>query len=116
MTDITYSDYWTEIQSIVETTFEECREHQREPSEQLHETIDGHEWVIYTHSNHDVLKVSPNDGYAISEGLSTGLDDNGGIAFSQLAFGAMYADCMEHALPDGCDWNEIPEQAEAPTE
>lgn len=73
MTDLnTQYEYTTEIkelaESIVETAYNEYDEvTDQESAEELindtllHETIDGHQWVIYCAYNDDVLKYSDND-------------------------------------------------------
>ncbi len=94
MTDISYSEYWIEVCALAQSITEEAKEYDRDISEVLHETIDGHEWVIYTHSNFDVSKHSPNsdawqDCYESGE-----LPDN----FDAIrAFCALEADVREHS-------------------
>ena len=107
MTEISYREYWAEIESICTSTLEECREHQRIPHEQLWETIDGHEWVIYTHSNFDVMKHSKNDGYSAENFGVESITQDGALKTEAIAFGCLYGDCIENA---DFDWNEIPEQ------
>lgn len=73
MKDITRTSYNDEIRSIadnlVSEAMEQC-ENNRDKAEEaisdsmLHETIDGHQWVIYTAYNLDVLKHSEShDAY-----------------------------------------------------
>ncbi len=74
MSEITQSEYWAEIQSLAqglidealehgphgkEATADELRDHIHDAA--LHETIDGHQWVIYNWAHSYVLRHSPND-------------------------------------------------------
>lgn len=73
MTDITRTSYNEEIRSIADELVKEAMEqcdNDREDAEEaindrmLHETIDGHQWVIYTAYNMDVLRHSDSsDAY-----------------------------------------------------
>ena len=110
---ITENGYWQEIREIVDGIVDEIRTENAGCSvdilrdaayERLWETLDGHQWVIYTHYNYQVLSISPNDGYAISEWGSEGIVTDGVLATDRMAFGAMFADCMER-LGDA-DWEE----------
>jgi len=101
---ITEQGYWAEIRSIVDEIVSEVK--QAEPDgdadswresadERLWETVDGHQWVIYTYYHYQVLQISPNDGYSIENFGSEGLVENGSLDTAKLTFGALYADCME---------------------
>lgn len=113
MNQITEQEYSCQIREIVAEVFNEAREQDREPLEILSEMIDGHEWVIYTHYNMQVLMHSANGDYCLENFGSESLVIDGNINWCGLAYGAMYGDCMDTHLPDGLDWNEIPEQEEA---
>ena len=99
-------EYWDEVRSLAAGMVEEIRAEAKENdwdedqareamNERAWETIDGHQWVIYTHYNYDVLRFSPNDGYSIEEFGSEGIVDDSGLRTDKLAFGALYADVME---------------------
>lgn len=110
-------EYWSEIKSLAETmvtetfewlddkpdmTKEECFEATMDEINDhvLHETIDGHQWVIYSGYNLDVLKHSNNPDYMTD---NFGDDMAGSILSEQglsslhtsLAFWAMYADVQD---------------------
>lgn len=110
------NEYWKEIKSIAANLVSEAmqeKDNDREEAEEyindsyLHETIDGHQWVIYYSYNDDVLKYSDNDeayqdcysnedlGALVAE---KGLDD----AKTMMAFFAMYQDVQNH-LSDAFD-------------
>lgn len=68
MDNITQSSYNEEIEGLASNIAEELLEEYetREEAEdyvydRIHETIDGHQWVIYYAYNNDVLKYSDND-------------------------------------------------------
>ena len=119
MADMTQREYWDEVESlaksITEETFDylddedkadvrengfDANDNAREAlHERLWETIDGHQWIIYTSYNFDVLRFSDNEEYAIvnfgAESVLT--EDKDGIKWAALAFGALYADVQEHS-------------------
>ena len=92
------ADMVTEVMQETDNNREEAEEIINDS--RLHETIDGHEWIIYYAYNDDVLRFSDNDeaykdiycdedlGRLISEG---GLDS----AKTMMAFWAMYQDVQE---------------------
>jgi len=66
----------------------------------LHETIDGHQWVIYNGYNMDVMKYSRNEDYYIDnfgdEDAGQALKERGLSGLHNvIAFWAMYADVQE---------------------
>jgi hypothetical protein len=58
----------------------------------IHETLDGHQFVIYTAQAQEVLFISSNDGYGAEEGL---VNFSNGIPWEQLAYWAMRQDLLE---------------------
>jgi len=104
-------------ESIVETAYNEYDEvTDRETAEELindrllHETIDGHQWVIYNSYNASVMSFSDNEDYYID---NFGTEDAGivlkerGLSglHNAIAFWAMYADVQEEleSALDKCD-------------
>lgn len=67
MSDLTLSEYSKEVSALAEAIAKEAVEYNRDVSDVLHETIDGHRWVIYTAYHFDVLQHSPNDGAYFDE-------------------------------------------------
>ena len=96
---MTRHEYWAEVASLAETILEEGRaEGQSDDeiaSERLWETIDGHQWVIYTAYNYEVLAISPNNGYSVENFGVESVVQDGGLNTAALAFGALYADVSE---------------------
>lgn len=104
MSDITYQTYWQEVLSLAESTLQEVTDEHPDASEdelredlqeRLWETVDGHQWVIYTANHYPVLHYSNNDAYAIEEWGTDGLIEDGQLRTDRLAFGALYADVSE---------------------
>jgi hypothetical protein len=64
-------------------------------SERLHETIDGHKWIIYTRFHDDILLHTRSDNYGFDNGLidtkisSIGESEN---LKAVIAFWAFYGD------------------------
>ena len=109
MSNITSSQYWTEVKSlanqIAEDAMAQC-DNNRDEAEELitdslmHETIGAHQWVIYNAYNLDVLQYSDNSEYYID---NFGADDTALILkerglnglHQDLAFYALFADVQE---------------------
>ena len=104
-----YHEYWTEINSLADSIA--CEAMQDNDSDidaarddiwdsRLHETIDGHQWVIYYSYNLDVIAHSDNDDYMVdnfgSEALEHSLKEGGldGLHMA-IAFWCMYADVAD---------------------
>ena len=103
------NEYWTEIKGIAAdlvTEAMEQAENDKDKAEELindsllHETIDGHQWVIYYGYNLDVIKYSDNEGYYNdnfgAESLAASLEQGGlDMLHCHIAFWCMYADVQE---------------------
>jgi hypothetical protein len=115
------SAYWLEVNAIAAALVFECMsecDNDREEAEELlndsrlHETIDGHQWIIYYAYNLPVLNYSDNTEYGIDNGLvdcqvikDRSLND----FHTALAFWALYAD-VQNALDVA--FNDFEEKAE----
>tara|TARA_R100000458_G_scaffold115_1_gene74 strand:+ start:356 stop:736 length:381 start_codon:yes stop_codon:yes gene_type:complete len=116
MSTYTSSEYRTDCRELAESIFEECIEADLEATpdelrealqESLWESVDSHESVIYTWRAQLVVAHSPNDDYALTEfGPESVLLDDGGVNWSAMAHGAMYADVSEHLWPLYEEWEE----------
>ena len=113
MNEMTREAYWAEVRSCAESILSETREYfdggdwQDALQRRLHETIDGHEWIIYTHRNREVLVHASNpDAYAEEFGgtPATGPGDDA-VNWAVLAYAALYADVRDH-LSDLDAWDE----------
>lgn len=104
--DTMREDYWTDVRGVVSDVKgelaaklkagEEAESLQDWLDTYIHETIDGHERVIYTHQAQETLLVSENDGaYFDDMGSAEGAFDRDGVKWSLLAFSAFKADVLE---------------------
>jgi hypothetical protein len=96
---MTRTEYQNEIASIVEDIKDEIRENGGSMQDRVHESCNGHRWVIYTAYNYDVLANSNNAECGVNDGL---VDANeaikeGGLSklTAQLACCAMMQDVSE---------------------
>jgi len=116
MSEITHTEYWKEVNELAESIVSEAmsdNDNDRQAAEEdiydsrLHETIDGHQWIIYNAYNLDVIKNSDNEDYYES---NFGGDDivaslkEGGIdnLHTVMAFWCLYADVSDK-IPDALD-------------
>ena len=121
MDDITQQSYNKEIESLAyDIAAELLEEHDndREQAEdnaydRIHETIDGHQWVIYYAYNLPVLEYSDNAYYADEQGLigENPLENGLNSFHTMLAFWAMNADVSE-AMEKAFDWALQPNEGE----
>ena len=106
--NIAEHDYNKEVQSIAEGLVNDNKADYegKEALEEaindtlLHETIDGHQWVIYYAYNLDVYEHSSNRDYAVDnfgdDWLQHTIKENGLQGLHQgLAFWCLYADVQE---------------------
>ena len=109
--NITRSEYWTEVNALAVSIVEEAMRYNDNDPEAaeaaindrisglaLHETIDGHQWIIYCAYNLDVLQHSDNDEYfEFNIGGADEILRDGGIGqlHTVMAFYALYADVHE---------------------
>ena len=124
---ITSAQYYNEVNTLAKIIAEEAMQqsgNNRSDAEELindtllHETIDGHQWIIYYAYNLDVYQHSDNSSYLIdnfgNEETGTILQENGidGLHCA-LAFWALYADVQEK-ISDALDEieNNIGEETE----
>lgn len=95
--EITYRDYWTEVAGLAKQITEEAKEYDRDIFDVLHETIDGHNWVIYTCKAQSIISHSSNDNYSVENfGVESILDERS-LNWSAIAFGCLYGDVSEHS-------------------
>ncbi len=100
------TEYWKEVNDTAEYIISESTEYfdgdYDSPEEYindslLHETIDGHEYIIYTANHLPILQISSNSDYmadnigGLEESLKQGLD----TLHCHLAFWAFYADVQD---------------------
>ena len=117
---ITAEEYANEIHDLAQSCAEEAHEQGRDLYDVIHETVDGHQWVIYTRYNLYVLQhtFNPNAhedlgdiGHVLSE---RGLDG----LHAYLACVSMIADVSDAAsdIFDKLEEEEEEEEEEEPSE
>jgi len=116
MSELSRKQYHDEIESLAESIAEEAMDacgFDRQAAEddindsRLHETVDGHQWVIYNAYNADVMRHSDNVDYYID---NFGGDDAGHVLKKRglgglrnvIAFWCMYADVQDR-ISDALD-------------
>ncbi len=109
-------EYWDEVNEIADIiAYETMQEtdNNRDEAEEiindtcLHETIDGHQWIIYYGYNLDVIGHSENADYYADifggDSLAASLDQAGlDMLHCHIAFWAMYVDVQDR-LPTALD-------------
>jgi len=94
MDEISRHEYRKEVEGLAQEAADECGFNTEAGREWIWETCDGHQWVIYTFYNYQVLQISDNDAYAIENfGAETAVRD-GVLNTAALTMGALYADVM----------------------
>lgn len=113
--DMSRREYWEEVASLAKSITEECLEgfdaeiqaeiredndhggFREALNERTWETIDGHQWVIYTAYNFDIMRFSDNTGYSAENFGVESIVKDGDLNTAAIAFGALYADVIEHS-------------------
>ncbi len=125
MSELTQTEYWTEVESIASTLADEALDQADDDKDAaleyifdsaLHETIDGHQWIIYTYYNLQVINFSDNDDYYDqnfgAESLKASLEEGGiDTLHCHIAFWALYAD-VQDKIDEALD-NELESREEA---
>lgn len=88
--------YYSEVESIADEAIKEHPEDEEARGEWIHETCDGHNYVIYTYKAQLVLAVSENsDAYGDEFGTEGIVCDDGSVNYSALAYMALRRDVEE---------------------
>lgn len=94
MEPITAAEYFTECQAIARELVQECEGDEEQIQNRLHETIDGHQWIIYTYYNLQVLAHSKNEN-AYFDAFGKLETEDFSSTMARLAFCALEADVHE---------------------
>jgi hypothetical protein len=97
MDDITYADYWFEVERIAKEVIEEHKEPENEDnfSDLITKHTGEHQWIIFYGPAFDVLKHSRNESYGLEEEIVDSHVKDFSQFISSMAFMAMYADIMD---------------------
>lgn len=119
--ETSYSEYRSGVKAIVDSVIERVRDGE-DPSDVLHEEVDGSYWVIYTHAAIAVLAHSRNDDEVFEQMGSDALTGCNSMAevYTIAAFYAMRADVVEELRDGGYDVSDpdtfTPDDADADAE
>lgn len=93
---ITQKEYWDEVSTIAKDMIDEMREQKEDHDwarEQVHQTVDGHSWIIYTWAYPYVLIHTRNEDALFDEMGSQEASSYSDI-MQKMAFYALYTDVM----------------------
>lgn len=105
MDNLSSHDYWKEVSEVAQSILDELEiqssddyeDKRDEISDYLFETVDGHQWIIYTFYNKEILRHTNNESYSEdnfgTEGYADKSYDEIGL---QIAFWAFYADIQDN--------------------
>lgn len=114
---ITRDEYWKEIRELAQDLAQDAASGENGHDddarewlhERLHETCDGHEWVIYTYSSQCIVPHSRNDGYSAENFGAESVVSDDGVNWAALAYGCLYGDISEQlfrvTLESGVDFD-----------
>lgn len=113
MEPITLQQYANECSDIARELVDECNADEEQMQDRLHETIDGHQWIIYTFHNMQVLQHSKNED-AYFDDFGTLTAESFSDAMVKMAFAAFMRDVQEE-IPEALErWRkEHPEAGDA---
>lgn len=98
--------YWDDVREIIrdakdEITSGNLARDEDTIREYLHETVDGHQRVIYAHLNFETLLCCSNEDAYTQDFGGEGVVTGGAVNWSVLAHAALYNDVMQQADSDG---------------
>lgn len=104
------ADYYGSVCDIAEDIISRCKSGEiadRDAlAEDIHQTVDGSYWVIYTHANFQCLMASDNDSAYVDDLGTDGLVDDTGINWPAMAFKALEQDVYQQLEAQGLDVND----------
>jgi hypothetical protein len=104
------ADYWQDVREAAEELKDRLQAGEfgdrEEFQDALHETVDGHQRVIFTFEAQQCLLYSDNDGAYFEDFGSEGVVKDGQINWSALAYAAFERDIIEHLDAIDVDVND----------
>ncbi len=102
---ITEKEYWQEVRSLAISILDDAweqhpseddqREREEFMSDRLHEDVDGHQWIIYTHYNVQVLHCAHNPEAYWDQMGEAPQAENYGQLMAVLAYSALQEDVAQ---------------------
>ena len=108
---MTRKEYETEIDELARTIVSEAREYSRDLSEVIHETVDGHEYVIYYAEARDVVS-HPTNRDALFEDFGDEQSNADGMLDCRRAYCAMEKDVYASIDRQGLSVDDEPNAIE----
>jgi hypothetical protein len=93
---ITQSEYYTQCQAIAVECVREAAGDRDAAYEAVRESVDSHQWLIYTYYNLQILTHSRNEDAYFDENGGTLNTESFADTMTQLAHYAMHADVCEY--------------------
>lgn len=90
----TYREYWNDVDTIAEEAKENAEEYGSDVYDNVHESVDGSYWIIYTHAQLKVLQYTDNKD-AINDVYGDTLEGSADTIIMQIAYFAMVQDVMD---------------------
>ena len=112
--EINARSYTQEVQDLARQIRDEAREYDSDVEDVLHETVDGHRWVIYTHLAMGVMQYTDHEN-AIEDYGPPSMEGGWAAHVSRAAYAALAAD-VRAALSDLEDEDEDEENEEVEEE
>ena len=110
MDNITQAEYFKECRAIATEIVKECDGDEETIQDKLHETIKGHQWIIYTFYNLQVLTHSRNENAYFDEfGVSLDTADFSST-MAKLAYFSMMTD-VQYELSEALESYKAEERA-----
>lgn len=100
--------YYADVRSLALDLIERAKDEQLDAEafdEAVHQDVDSNQWVIYTHMAKIACLVSDNED-AIFEDMG-GVECDGSVPYSQIAFFAMRQDVLQALETEGFDYNKL---------
>lgn len=94
---LTSQEYWAQVAALAQEVTKEAHDEDRDVFEVLNETLDQHNYVIYTAKALCVLLHSPNDGAYLEDTGSLPSADCMSDLYAALAHAALQADVVAHS-------------------
>lgn len=98
--EISQREYWAQVESIAKDVTEEARADGDDLYERLLETIDGHEWIIYTYKAEQVMRWTDSTDAIEDAGGFDATGKSWAEIVTAFAFYALMQDVGNHSAYD----------------
>lgn len=101
MDEITDSKYWKEVQSIIDSVYDEVEQHGGNGYNLASQMVENHEWIVYYKYAYDILKCSDNEDVISDLGYDLNvMHEQKGLdgMLNTIAYYALLADVCQDML------------------